>query len=371
MTKAILALAVKDLRVLSRVRAAMFFTFGWPVVVAVLFGYVFSGGAQGTPQSALRLLVIDEDQTDASRAFIERAHRFDELDFEPSTREAAEAAVRQGTRPAFVVVKAGFGEAARTTFPGPPRPIELGIDPARKAEAAMIQGLLTKAAVGDMLERAGMAAWSPLSIAETPVARERRGPVNAFAITFPQGIMWGIIGCVMTFAVGLVSERVHGTFVRLQMAPVTRTAIMAGKALACFGAIAVVELVLLTLGVLVFGIRPQSYALLAAAGAAAAVAFVGFMMLIAGMGRTEQGTSGAGWAMLMPMTLFGGGMMPQFVMPSWMLTVGHLSPVKWTILGFEGAIWRGFSAGEMLLPCAVLVAFGAACFAGGVRALRD
>ena len=34
--------------------------------------------------------------------------------------------------------------------------------------------------------------------------------------------MWGIIGCIMSFAISLVSERVHGTFVRLQMAPLTR-----------------------------------------------------------------------------------------------------------------------------------------------------
>ena len=61
------------------------------------------------------------------------------------------------------------------------------------------------------------------------------------------------------------------------------------------------------------------------------------MMMIAGLGRTEQAVAGAGWAMLMPMTMFGGGMMPQFIMPAWMQTVGNVSPVKWAILGFEGA----------------------------------
>ena len=34
------------------------------------------------------------------------------------------------------------------------------------------------------------------------LARERIGPANAYDITFPQGIMWGIIGCVMSFAIG-------------------------------------------------------------------------------------------------------------------------------------------------------------------------
>jgi ABC-2 type transport system permease protein len=218
---------------------------------------------------------------------------------------------------------------------------------------------------------AGGSGWQPLTITKAAVVRERVGPTNGFDITFPQGVMWGIIGCIMSFAIGLVSERVHGTFVRLQMAPLTRGQLLAGKALACFASISLLQVLLFSIGVVGFGIRISSLPLLIVACVSASAGFVGFMMMIAGMGRTEQGTSGAGWAMLMPMTMFGGGMMPQFVMPPWMQTVGNLSPVKWAILGLEGAVWRNFTVAEMLLPTGILLAFGAVCFALGVRALRD
>ena len=95
------------------------------------------------------------------------------------------------------------------------------------------------------------------------------------------------------------------------------------------------------------------------------------MMMIASLGRTEQAVAGAGWAMLMPMAMLGGAMIPQFVMPPWMLVAGNISPIKWAILGIEGALWRNFSVAEMLLPCGILVAFGAVCFAIGTRGLRD
>ena len=36
--------------------------------------------------------------------------------------------------------------------------------------------------------------------------------------------------------------------------------------------------------------------------------------------------------------------------------LGQASPVKWSILALEGAIWRDFTAQQMLLPCVVLVA---------------
>ncbi len=64
-------------------------------------------------------------------------------------------------------------------------------------------------------------------------------------------------------------------------------------------------------------------------------------------------------------------MVPLFIMPPWMTTAANVSPVKWAVLAFEGAIWRGFSAAEMLLPCGILPAVGAVCFAIGARAFRQ
>ena len=364
--------------------------------------------------------MVDEDDSPGSRAFLETLGTSGDFAIERASRGDAGAMVRRGQRAAYVVIKPGFGAASERMFYGAPREIEIGNDPARGAEGAMIEGLLTKHAMSDfqslfnnparsqkMVDEAlaglgaagnaspaaplthflgelktflntpaatapgGGADWKPLQIVKTAVARERAGPANSFEVTFPQGIMWGIIGCVMSFAIGLVSERVHGTFVRLQTAPLSRMQILTGKALACFVAISLLQFAMVAIGVLGFGVQPSSYALLALACAAAALGFVGFMMMVAGLGRTEQAAGGAGWAMLMPMTLLGGGMMPQFVMPSWMQTAGNVSPVKWAILGLEGAMWRGFTFTEMLLPCGILLAFGAVCFAIGVRGLRD
>lgn len=417
---AMIALAIKDLRVLLRVRAALFFTLVWPIIIAVLFGFVFSGAAQDG-RAEIRIAVVDEDQTAPSRAYLQRLEDSAEIETTAAPRGEAEDLVRRGQRAAFVVIRKGFGERSGQLFYGPSRQVEIGIDPSRLAEAGMLQGLLIKYAMEDVqqfftnpaasremvqkaladvrtgagnsalapVERflgeldtflaapppagapdsAGADAWQPLAVTTTSVQRARVGPANAFAVTFPQGVMWGLIGCVMSFAISLVSERVRGTLLRLRMAPLGRAQILGGKALACLAAMIVLQLILFGLGAIVFGIRPDSWSALAAIGLSSALGFVGFMMLIAGIGRTEQGTSGAGWAMLMPMTLFGGGMMPQFIMPSWMVTMGTLSPVTWVIRGMEGAIWRGFSAAEMALPCAILLAFGAVCFALGVRAL--
>jgi ABC-2 type transport system permease protein len=73
---------------------------------------------------------------------------------------------------------------------------------------------------------------------------------------------------------------------------------------------------------------------------------------------------------MMPLALFGGGMLPLFFMPGWMATAANLSPVKWAILAIEGGPLAGvFSSGNAsALP--ILVFVGLAAFASGLRAFR-
>ncbi len=414
----IISLAIKDLRLMPRNKGGMFFTFAWPIVLMVLFGFAFGGRGAGEGPGKVRIAVVDEDASAGSAAFLKKLEA--SFDLTPMTRTEAENAVRLGQRSGYIVVVKGFGVAAERMFYGAPKEIELGVDPARIAEAGMIEGLLMKHAAADMQRMftdpaastrmadqalARMPAdpaaapqvapvqrflgelktfvntpaapgapqdqWEPLKITSRAAARERReGPDNAFDVTFPQGIVWGLIGCVMTFGISLVTERTHGTLVRLRMAPLTRAQILGGKALACFVSIMLVEVVLLAVA-FGFGVRPSSMAMLALAGVSAAVCFVGFMMLVASLGKTEQTASGAGWAILMPLSMLGGAMVPGFVMPQWMQTAGMVSPIRWVILAIEGGIWRQFTLGEMVMPCAILITVGVVCFAAGTRGLRE
>ena len=301
----------------------------------------------------------------------------------PMAKTDADNAVRLGQRTGYIVVKPGFGVASERMFYGAPKEIELGVDPARKAEAGMIEGLLMKhgaadlqklftnpAASATMAGAGGAAEWQPLKVTARAVARERTGPQNAFEITFPQGVIWGLIGCVMTFGISLVTERTHGTLVRLRIAPLTRGQILGGKALACFASIMLVEAMLLGLA-LALGVQPSSYTILLLAGLSSAICFVGFMMLIASLGKTEQSASGAAWAIMMPLSMIGGAMVPQFVMPAWMQSIGVISPIRWALLAIEGGVWRQFTLGEMVLPCTILVTVGVACFAAGTRGLKE
>ena len=174
----------------------------------------------------------------------------------------------------------------------------------------------------------------------------------------------------MAFATSLVNERTLGTLVRLRMAPLSVASILAGKALACFVTSTFVMVLLLMLGTFVFGITPTSWVLLLVGLICVSVAMTGLMMLMSTFGKTERTTGNIGWSLMMVMAMLGGGMLPLFMMPDWMATASHLSPIKWSVLAIEGGLWRGVSAAEMLVPCITLVAIGIASFVAGVKMFR-
>ena len=62
----IIALAKKDLRLMPRDKGGMFFTFAWPIVLMVLFGFAFGGRGPGDGAAKIRLAVVDEDRSPAA-----------------------------------------------------------------------------------------------------------------------------------------------------------------------------------------------------------------------------------------------------------------------------------------------------------------
>jgi len=347
------------------------------------------------------------------------------LDVLPASLEEATSLVRRGKRSAAVILPSGFGDAKKRVFYGTPPQIELITDPGHKVEAGMLEGILyqesaqsmqsvltnpqsTKKMVHDALadihnapeavpltrflgeldhfvdsgalssstnsssgNGSGTGGWRPVEIRTREVgADDKVGPRSGFEVSFVQGLVWAIFGCVMGFSMSLVTERTQGTFTRLRMAPLTDMQVLGGKALGCFLMLLLMQSALLLLGIFGFGIHIGSPLLLIIAILCSSAAFVGIMMFVASLGRTEEGTRGAGFATLMPMSLFGGGMLPLFLMPPWMATVSNFSPVKWAALAVEGAMWRGFGAADMILPCGILLGVGLVAMFLGTRNLQ-
>lgn len=417
---AIWAMALKDLVILLRDRFGLFWVAVFPLLMALFFGSIF--GSDSSDTRGLRIGFIGTGDSASAAGFRAALEKSEAVTLADMTLDSARSLVARGKQTAFVhfvdTSNSGVG------FFGPNKPsIEIGIDPARKTEAGYLEGLVNQAyfsvladamarpadmrpMVREQLDRldseggesganraqrralfenldaflasvdtvqasgdtAGTSAQSPFARPDIKVEQitvAQASPKSSWEITFPQSLQWALIGVAASFAVGLVVERRNGTFLRLRLAPISRFQILAGKGLACFIAAVSASVMLLAIGILVFGVRVTSWPGLLVSVAVAAYCFVGLMMFISVLGRTEQAVAGAGWAILLVMSMTGGGMVPLFMMPTWMYNLGSISAVKWSVLAMEGAIWRGFTPADMLLPLGVLAGMGTAGLAVG------
>ncbi|MEM7452951.1 MAG: ABC transporter permease [Planctomycetota bacterium] len=434
----VFSMAFKDLRILMRDKLGAFFIVGFPILMGLFFGMIM-GGNSGGDTAKIRIAIVDEDQSEMSKQFVDLLAANESVDLQVDDFEPARESVRGGKRQGMIVLPEGFGSKVGV-FWGEPATIQIGMDPSRAAEAGMVEGYIMQAVggmagerfqnptqfkpmieeqrqqladdpdvdpvtrglvgaffnsvdgmldnIGELQETPGGEENGPMSdggfqfanvesldITYVPEPGSRNAQIQKLTspwdISFPQAMLWGVLGTVAGFAISIAQEKTMGTLVRLQVAPVSRFQILAGKALACFMTVLFVITMLTVLGVfLPDGLRPDSYAKLVVAALCVAVCFVGIMMTFSVLGKTEQSVSGIGWAANMIMAMLGGCMIPVMFMPASIQQASIFSPVKWAILSIEGAIWRKFSWLEMATPCGILIAIGAAGLIAGTIVLN-
>jgi ABC-2 type transport system permease protein len=469
---ALLAIAFKDIRLILRDKAGAFFTFVFPLIMAIFFGAIFGGGGGGI--QGVHVLVLDLDRTNGSESFIKDLEKGGDVKVdrqpllapdpakkgewiaadsaaglkadEAATKEHALNEVRRGNYAASLILPPGFGAAREAPFSGNRMEIQVAIDPSRQATSGMLQGILMKygfvqlqegfanpqkmrTMAKDSLDRirgnaaltperraefdkffgnldtmldsiptnttpapapensesnyAGQvktpavtpltpsttaaSAWQPIHITNLPIEREQRGPKNSYEVSFPQGVMWGVIGCTLSFAISFVLERTKGTMIRLRAAPLAAWQILGGKALASFLVTIAVGVGLMAIGVAVFHIHTRSWAMVGASIVATAACFSGIMMLLASITHTERAASGLGWGVLMMFSMVGGGMVPLEFLPEWMAPLSNLSPIRWAIFSLQGGIWRPLEWHDQLLPLGILIGLGAIGFGIGMK----
>jgi ABC-2 type transport system permease protein len=406
----IFLIAFKDIKELIRDRFGLFWVLGWPIIMAILFGLVYSG--TGKQQSGSILVsVVNEDNSEYATKFIENLKKREVLYIQQYSLSSSETMVRRGKLAAYLRLKKGFGDTLGIY--GNENNLEIGIDPSRKAESKYLEGMVMqtlyetmqskfqdKASMREMISKGRTSLktdtkidpnqkpvlekfykdmdsfivssndtiyrngifggkGSEMKLNTKSVQRDYSGvPRSAFEITFPSAILWGMIGCAAAFAISIVSERRKGTYARLRMSPISSNHILLGKGTSCLLSCFVDIIILLTLGIVFFHVRVGNPVYLAMAAICIAWCFVGIMMFVSVLGKTEQAVAGTGWAIFMFIAMFGGAMVPLMFMPGWMKNFSHISPVKWGIYALEGAIWRGFSFPEMLLPCGILLGSG-------------
>lgn len=410
-----------------RDRLAAFFFLVFPVLYAILIGYLMSGIVSigiGVYRGTVSIAVVDEDQSEQSKAFLEHLGTAKELKIHTVNLETAKDAVRRQSCTGYLILQKGFGDMSWLISPSGQPQMRLVTDESQIAEGQIVRGMvymqlmkhIRSLLLSNMTAypeknaelRAVIRAYLNVDTQMTPHFKEQLlkllnnwqrieetqsttdGPQpedtlmatgkersknisllrELFPITFPAGTIWAMLFSAAFFAVSIVEERTEGTLQRLRMAPLRRFQLLLGKGLACMLISLGASLALIILGILCFEIRPDSYSLLLLSLLCAIVCFSGMMMLLASIGKTPAAAAGISMATIIVLAMLGGAAVPEVVMPPFAKTISNYTPVKWAIMAIEGPIRRGFSFGEMVPFYLKLTIFGLACYIAGVLAFR-
>jgi ABC-2 type transport system permease protein len=429
-----LAIAAKDLRLLARDRVNFFFTFIFPLIYGILFGLMFSGGGSSsisialadldqTPRSAA---LVESIKAVDGVDLLQLPSEAQAIDLVRKGKRTACVVIPKGYADAAANIFSGNPATLRVLV-DPARKAESGLIQGKLTELAFrqlvtqftdpdemlstldnaVKSLDNASASSDGIAEdlrsplrslldsatsfttrlrdrdkatpndsaapkpaADASSFMPIQINIEEVQATADGPASSFDITLPQAVAWGLLGAVMAFGVSLVQERTQGTLARLSASPLSGFDIMLGKALACFVTALIVQAFLILTFALFFHVRPVAPLILLLAVVAASFCFSGIMVVLAVLGKTEGGSSGMGRAVLLLLTIFGGGAIPLMFMPPWMQSASGISPFKWAIIALEGGIWRSFTLAEALPSLGILLAVGIICFAIGARLFR-
>jgi ABC-type multidrug transport system permease subunit len=370
---------MNDVRLTARDRAAAFWMLLLPVFLIWFFGRMGGGGGP----AKVALTVIDRDGGWLAQSFAK------ELDGPgvalvvlrgvDADTEAAKKATRWLELPVEFTSNALSGKQQRLK-------IETGEDAqsdySRAAEVVVARAIArTLARVVEMKQ-----SGAPLS-ADAYDALRARPPIVTLVTSMaghgtavPSGVAQSVPG-IMTFtvlmmtliygAVFLTIEKREGMLKRQLTLPISRTTILSGKVLGR------VFVAMLQIAILVIAGRFLFHLDFGHSAAALFALLIGYAFAVAGistflgaiLANPEQ-ASIVGWLASMVMAAMGGCWWPSEVMPEWLRQAAHVFPTTWAMDGLHALIsfGRGFEA--VVLPCAVLVGFGAVFSWVGARKLQ-
>jgi len=370
----IAVLAVNDLRLAARDRAAFLWMFLLPLALMWVFGAVNNGGRA---QKA-SLAITDRDGGWLAREMVKELHgeRIELTELKPGS-----PVQEKNSPPRTLVIPQGFTANVLAGHQQVLR-LEKGSNASEEfslaAEAHIIRAIVRivgrLAEMGPQAQPQAFAALASrpalVSVAVSTAGGGHAVP-QGFAQSVPGTLTMTVLMMTLIYgAVFLTLEKRQGMIRRQAMLPLARGTVFLGKLagrLLIAGAQAVL---LLIAGRFLFhvswGSSPGGLALLLGAYLLAVAALSTLMGAVL---STPEQASAVGWIVSMILAALGGCWWPSEVMPRWLWRAAHVLPTPWAMDGFHALISFGHGVEAVLLPAAVLTGFAAVFAVLGARFL--
>lgn len=352
----VLAMASKEIIHIRRDPRTLYMALGMPAVMLLLFGF-----GLGFDVDHVRLLVVDGDRSQASRALVRRVFSGDTFasagEVDPGR---AEELLRQGQAPAALVVPAQY---ERTLLLGRDVEVQLLVDGSDGNLARQIMAKLDGVVAAESMARAGFGARPPLAV-KVYTLFNPTGQSTFFMVPGLAAYLLAIAAVLLT-ALTVAGEWERGSMEQLFASPVGRLEIVLGKLLP-YLALGMVQLLLvLTLATLVFDVPVRgSVFLVFLAGFLFIAGMLAQGLLISVLARNQLVATQAGaLSSLLPSLVLSGMIVPIDNMPRILQALTVVVPARYLVEALRTLMLKGGGLPTIALDLVAMFAFTVAMLA--------
>jgi ABC-2 type transport system permease protein len=409
----VIAIAIKEMKVLCHDRQALALLFLMPVFFILVMSFALEGVFDiGTKSRPLEVFVVNQDkgkQADITIGELKKLEGFSFLSIaanKTGETQTIEHLLARGKYRFALVFPDSYSDCIQVADPNSERcavSVRLFADPTVNYQLVtnlknIIHGLVEQRLMHVQLQSRLQKAFkgidnkvASLGIPIGTMKKEFEKTIdinnlldlskrrNTVTIEFPGGIntnrrptsveqnvpaytIFGVFLIVLTLAKSLSREKTEGTLARLMAAPLSKAIFLFGKLLPYY-LVNLIQIGLMFLvGILVFKMRTGHIHALFLVSCGLAAAANGLGLLVAAVGKTEAQVETLAVLLAVTLAALGGMMVPSFIMPGFLQTIALITPHAWALSGYQDIIVRGLSISEILPETFVLIGFAVVFF---------
>lgn len=355
----LLKLIVAHFKQFIREKAALFWTFAFPVFFILIFGAVFSGGDDTTFSVGL----VMEDNSEVAHELSAALQEPEVLEVQIGERDAELQALEDGDRRAVIIIMPDFGEAISQGNMGE---IEIYYDPTQTTTSQVLIPIIEK--VIDGFDRALSQAPTLIHVEEKTLQTH---DLRAIDYMVPGILAMALMQLGIFAAVELVAERENKVLKRLGATPLRRSTMIISTVIFRLMVALVQAALIIIIARLVFDVPMLgSWLFLIVMVILGTLTFLALGYLLSAFAKTERTAMPLLMSIQFPMMFLSGIFFPAEMMPDFMIPIMNAMPL--TYLGDSlRQIMVGSSAlHPQYINAAVLGGWLVVCLIGAIRFFR-
>ena len=391
----VLPLLKKDYKIFFKSPSAVALTYLVPMVLILIFGAVFGGFGKSGGINEIRVLLVDDDQTEFSMKFhtlldslqglrISSKYKKGDEIF-PFDLETMDAWIKNGKRKLGVYIPKGFEDKLNK---GEKIPLEIHYDPKFQIEYGMTSGMIQKTVMENfpqilfngMMNKANeflgdeggnkfqtdidqvvrqyfsipeeetemigadnadyQVMEDPLDLKTVKLLGEKEQDNSMFAQYVAGMAVMFLLFSVTYAGASLIDEKNNGTINRLLIAPVKRSEILFSKMI-YISLLGLSQLIVLFIfGWLVFKLNIfKDVPALMTMIIVTALACSSVGIFIASICKNQQQVGSLSTLIVLGMSSLGGSMFPTIIMPKYIQAIGRFTVNHWAMKGITDIFW--------------------------------